>query len=228
MFLVSWSLAVSYSGGLGDSYTGLGSQTLVPKKHFSSFHFSVALQQNICWSSDQWFHNTSNYFRIASNTKMQTEEKNSDIKRSKPKKKLSTKVFSFICLHNITLLHVIHSVLLDASFKLKSLCSSHKLTVIQMFIWIYEIFKNHPWETIFNNVSLSNLEKALQRNLRTDDFQCTSTKILLLFGKAKILKKYIYSPKNLIYTSMHIGISEKSRWKNKNSRIKHQWFLKSF
>ena len=71
---------------------------------------------------------------MALNTKIKTEEKNSEIMRSKPKKKLSTKVFLFIYLHTITLLHVILSVLIDASFKLKSLCSCHKLTVIQMFI----------------------------------------------------------------------------------------------
>ena len=71
---------------------------------------------------------------MALNTKMRTEKKNSETKRSKPKKKLLTKVFSFIYLHAVTLLHVIPSVLIDASFKLKSLCSSHKLTVIQMFI----------------------------------------------------------------------------------------------
>ena len=37
-----------YSGGLGDRYTGLGAQTLMPKKDFSRFLFSVVFQQKIC------------------------------------------------------------------------------------------------------------------------------------------------------------------------------------
>ena len=37
-------LSVSYSGRLGDRYTGLGVQVLAPKKHFSSFLFSVVLR----------------------------------------------------------------------------------------------------------------------------------------------------------------------------------------
>ena len=43
---------------------------------------------------DQWFHNASDYFEMAQNTKIQTEEKNVETKRSKRKEKLSTKVFS--------------------------------------------------------------------------------------------------------------------------------------
>ena len=64
-----------------------------PKKHFSSFLFTVLFQQKICWSSSQWSHDVSTYFEIAWNTKMQTEEKNNETKRLKLKKKLSTKVF---------------------------------------------------------------------------------------------------------------------------------------
>ena len=57
--------SVAYSGWLGDWYTGLGAQSLTIKKHFSSFLFSVVFQQKICWSSDQWFHNASNYIEMA-------------------------------------------------------------------------------------------------------------------------------------------------------------------
>ena len=52
-------------GRLGDQYTGLGVQTLAPEKHFSGFLFSVVLQQKIRCSSDQWFHNGSNYFDMS-------------------------------------------------------------------------------------------------------------------------------------------------------------------
>ena len=48
-------LAVTYSGRLGDRYTGLGAQTLTPKRYFSSFHFSGVFQQKIRWSGDQLF-----------------------------------------------------------------------------------------------------------------------------------------------------------------------------
>ena len=41
-------VAVTYSGRLGDWYTSLGTQTQALKKHFSSFLFSVILQQKIC------------------------------------------------------------------------------------------------------------------------------------------------------------------------------------
>ena len=34
-----------YTGCLGDQYTGLGAQTLIPKYHFSSFVLSVVFQQ---------------------------------------------------------------------------------------------------------------------------------------------------------------------------------------
>ena len=63
---IFWCIyAVTYPGCLGDQCAGLGSQTLVHKKHSSSFLFSTVFVQNICWSSDQWFHNTSNYFEMA-------------------------------------------------------------------------------------------------------------------------------------------------------------------
>ena len=53
------------SGCLGDWYTGLGAKIMAPKKHFSSFLFSVVFQQKICWSSYQQFHSASNYFEMA-------------------------------------------------------------------------------------------------------------------------------------------------------------------
>ena len=37
-----------YSGGLGDHYAGLGAQTLMLKKDFSRFLFSVVFQQKNC------------------------------------------------------------------------------------------------------------------------------------------------------------------------------------
>ena len=45
------------------------------------------------------------------------------------------------------------------------------LTSLQSYKCLFkcEIFKNHPRKRIFSNVSLSYLEKALQRNLRTDN-----------------------------------------------------------
>ena len=54
--LVKYSVA--YSGRLGDQYTGLGAQN-------QKLFFPVAFQQNIRLSSDQWFHNASNYFEMA-------------------------------------------------------------------------------------------------------------------------------------------------------------------
>ena len=36
---------VTYSGCLGDHYTNIGTQDMVPKKHFLSFLFSVAFQK---------------------------------------------------------------------------------------------------------------------------------------------------------------------------------------
>ena len=38
-------VAVTYLGHLGDRYTGLGAQTVLPKKHFSGFLFSVILNK---------------------------------------------------------------------------------------------------------------------------------------------------------------------------------------
>ena len=75
-----------------------------------------------------------------------------------------TNLLPFIkCCEYFTLLLVISSVLLASYFQFRSLCSCHKCIAIQIFIWIYELFKND----IFDNVALSNLENALQTNLRT-------------------------------------------------------------
>ena len=79
---------VTYSGRLGDRYTGLGAQNLTPKKYFSSFLLSVVFQQ-IRWRSDQWFQDASYYFEMTLNTKIQTKEKNNKTKISRWKKKLT-------------------------------------------------------------------------------------------------------------------------------------------
>ena len=70
-----------YSGGIKDWYTGLGTQILMPKKHFSSFLFSVDLTMHLTilkWLRTQ---------------KMQAEEKNNERKRSKQKKNSQKSVF---------------------------------------------------------------------------------------------------------------------------------------
>ena len=87
-----------YSGGLGDRYTGLGAQTLMPKKNFSRSLFSVVVQQKICWSSDQRFRNASNYFEMAWKIKIQTEEKNNQTIRDRREKQrfYESKTLSFI------------------------------------------------------------------------------------------------------------------------------------
>ena len=57
---------------------------------------------------------------------------------------------------------MIPSVQLDASFKLRLLHSSHKLTAMQIFYLNIMIFlENHPLKIIFHIVSLSNLENIL-------------------------------------------------------------------
>ena len=70
------------------------------------------------------------------------------------------------------MLHVIPSVPLAASFKLRLLGSPQNLIVIHFFyLNIYNnmnFFQNHPRKKVFCNVSLSNLENILQINLRTD------------------------------------------------------------
>ena len=48
------------------------------------------------WKLQSMISQAPNYFEMAQNTKMQTEEKNNEAKRSKEKKKLSKKIFSFI------------------------------------------------------------------------------------------------------------------------------------
>ena len=60
------------------------------------------------------------------------------------------------------------SVLLAASFQLRSLSNFQKFIAIQIFIWIYEFFENHPQRRVFCNVNFRNLQNVLQRNLTTD------------------------------------------------------------
>ena len=46
--------------------------------------------------------------------------------------------------------------------------SSHKLIAIQMFLFEYMIFFNHPRKRVLCNIRLSNLENVLQINLKID------------------------------------------------------------
>ena len=120
---------------------------------------------------------------------MQTEEKNNETKRSKQKKKLSTKVFSFISfifisftdhgsMHIFFYINSLHCFLWFFLYYLLHLIRSDRFAALtglqpyKLFIWIYELFKNHPWKRVFRNVSLSNLENVLQGNLKTDCQEC--------------------------------------------------------
>ena len=63
-----------YPGCLGDQYIGLGAQTLVPKKHFSSFLLSVVLQQKyVEWKSI--ISKCIQFFQNSLEDNMQTGEK---------------------------------------------------------------------------------------------------------------------------------------------------------
>ena len=55
---------MKYPGRLGDWYTGLGAQTLVPKKHLSSFRFSVVFPQKIVEVAINDF-TIDDYFKMA-------------------------------------------------------------------------------------------------------------------------------------------------------------------
>ena len=63
---------------------------------------------------------------------------------------------------------MIPAALLAESFKLRLLCSSHKLIAIQIFWLNNEFLKNYPQKRVFCNVSLSSFEDVLQRNPRTE------------------------------------------------------------
>ena len=69
------------------------------QKALFKFSFFSCISTKIYFNK-HWFHNASNYFEMAWNTKMQTEEKNIETLRWRQKKKLSKKVFSFIWLSN--------------------------------------------------------------------------------------------------------------------------------
>ena len=120
------------------------------------------------WSNDQWFQvwirkEAVNYYHKALHLGCCSSPRSASEKRSKRKKKISTKVFY---VNGFMLLRVIPSVLLVASFQLRSLSSSHKLIAIHIFYLNILIFENYP-RTVSRNVKLSNLENVLQRNLRT-------------------------------------------------------------
>ena len=153
-----------YPGRLGDRYTGLGAQTLAPQKTlFKSSFFSCTSTKIALNSSDQWFE-ISKLLKRQKNA--DRREKQWNKKTSKRKKKLATKVFSFIYIRNrsrkcslflldfftnllpliiwckkFTLLPVIPSVLLAASFQLRSFRSSSQVdSYTKVFIRIYEFF----------------------------------------------------------------------------------------
>ena len=65
-------------------------------KTLVKFSLFRCISKKICWSSNQWLHNASNYFEMVCKTKMKTEEKTIGQKMLKWKKKFSTKAFSFI------------------------------------------------------------------------------------------------------------------------------------
>ena len=117
--------------------------------------------------------NPSSYFETDQQTKMLTEEQNNGTKRRRSEKRnglrksfhsfkylikdhantvfffliLFTNLPSFIkCHKQFNLLLVISSVLLAASFQLRSLCSFHYSIVIKNF-------KNHPHRRVFHNVN---------------------------------------------------------------------------
>ena len=78
--------------------------------------------------------------------------------------------YSLFLLHKwFTLLRMISSVPIAASFKLRLLCSCHNLIAIQICFFEYMNFlKDHPRKRVCCNISLSYLQNVFQRNLRTD------------------------------------------------------------
>ena len=153
-------------------------------KNTSTFLFSVVFQQKkIRWSGDQWFHNASNYFQMAQNTKMQTEKKNNETKPNKEGRS-ERKNCQWKCFHsfNYVIDHAsirfffyvnsLHWFLWSLLHYLLHLLSSDRFPALTRFsginfIWIYGFFKNDPRKRVFCNESLSNLENVWQRSLRT-------------------------------------------------------------
>ena len=93
-----------WTDGLKKWHIKVGAPT---KKQSYHRHIQVIWETSIlAWAPKLWcpkntfqvcfFQNGSNYFKMAQNKKMETEEKNNETKRSKWQKKLSIKVFSFI------------------------------------------------------------------------------------------------------------------------------------
>ena len=154
---------------------------------------------------------------------MQTEEKNWDKKRQKRKMKLSKKVLSFIWIRNrsreclfyllsklFTLLGVIPSVLLAASFQIALQLSQVYSHTNLKTTCMYEFFKNHPRRGVFRNVNLSNLENVLQRNLRTE----RAGSAFLEHLEAQIWKVFLLSA-NLggsFVSSIYVSLCPKKLW----------------
>ena len=85
--------SVMHSAHLRDWYTSLGTQTLVSKINFSSSPFSVVFQQESVKVAINDF--TMMHLIILKWLRIQQcREKGNETKKSKPKKKLSMKLFS--------------------------------------------------------------------------------------------------------------------------------------
>ena len=79
---------VTYSGHLGDRYTGLAPKLWRPKNTFEVFLFYLCFNKYVEVAINDF--TMHHYFEMAQNIKMQTEEK------TETKRKLSAKKFSFI------------------------------------------------------------------------------------------------------------------------------------
>ena len=84
---------MTYPGRLRDRYTVLGAQTMTPKKPLFKFSFFSYISNKNTLKERSAISNASNYFEMASRTKIQTREKQGEKKMSKRKVKLCTSVF---------------------------------------------------------------------------------------------------------------------------------------
>ena len=160
--------SVFYSGRLGDRYTAWGIHTLASKNHFSSFLFSVVFQQKIRWSSDQWFHNASDFLKWLRIQNCWQKRKPMRQRGRSERRKCQRKCFhSFkylidrLSVHFVFYVNSLHWLVWFFLYYLMQLLSSDRFAAltgviaIQTFylIWIYDFLKNHPWKIVFRNVS---------------------------------------------------------------------------
>ena len=147
---------VTYSGCLGDRYTSLGPQTLVPKKHFSNFLFSVVLQQYV----EVAINDFTMHLIILKWLKIQNYRQKRKTMRQRgwsERRYCQWKhfhSFNYIIHHasiwiffNVNSFHCLWFLLyyllhLSSSDHFAALTS---LQPYKFFIWIYEFFINHPW-----------------------------------------------------------------------------------